>query len=127
MKELRALLLTYFLIIAVLLMISCNKVVTPPPFAIDLGKEAQSTAITKIIPIVSNGDVTVIMRVTKGAKYSLQVTNLLDDELRTFGFTAEDTIYMKKLDLTSLKNGDYNLVLLDVAGKESRQNLIIKK
>jgi len=127
MKELRVLLLGYLLIITALLVFSCNKVATPPPFAIDLGKQAQSTAITKVVPIVSNGDVTVTMRVTRGAKYSLQVTNLLEEEMRTFGFTAEDTIYIRKLDLTSLKNGDYNLVLLDVAGKESKQNLIIKK
>jgi hypothetical protein len=127
MKELRVLLLGYLLIITVLLVFSCNKVATPPPFVVDLGKQAQSTAITKVTPVLSNGNVTVTMRVTRGAKYSLQVTDLLENELKTFGFTADDTIYMRKLDLTSLKNGDYNLILIDIAGKESKQNLIIKK
>lgn len=111
----------------VIFSMACTKVVPPPPFTIDLGKQAQTTAITKVNPIVSNGNVAVTMKVTSGAKYSLQVTDLLENELKTFGFTADDTIYMRKLDLTSLKNGDYNLILIDIAGKESKQNLIIKK
>ena len=114
-------------LITVIFLMACTKVAPPPPFIIDLGKQAQITAITKVNPVVSNGYVTVTMKVTNGAKYSLQVTDLLENELKTFGFTANDTIYIKNLDLTSLKSGDYNLILLDISGKESRQNLIIKK
>ena len=106
---------------------ACNKIVNPPIPSIDLGKAATSTSIKRVIPIVSNGNVTVELSVTQGAKYSLQVTDLLDEEIKTFGFTADDTIYIKKLDLTSLKNGDYNLILIDIAGKEVRSNIIIKK
>lgn len=115
------------LLITVILLASCTKVVSPPPYVIDLGRQAQTTAITKVTPIVSSGNITVTMKVTNGAKYSLQVTNLLEDEIKTFGFTADDTIYIKKLDLTSLNNGDYNLILIDISGKESKHNLIIKK
>lgn len=105
---------------------ACTKIVQPPMPAIDLGKTATATSIKKITPIVSNGNITVEMKVTPGAKYSLQVTNLLDDEVKTMGFTANDTIYIQKMDLTSLKSGDYNLVLMDIAGKEFRSNIIIK-
>ena len=114
------------LLTMVVFLAACTKVVQPPMPNIDLGQKATATAISKVTPIVSNGNITVEMKVTPGAKYSLQVTNLLDDELKTVGFTATDTIYIQKMDLTSLKTGDYNLVLIDIAGKESRSNVIIK-
>ena len=109
-----------------LLATSCRKTIEQP-FAIDLGKTATSTAISKITPLVSSGNITMEMNVTNGAKYSIIVTDLLDNELKTFGFTADKDIYSKQLDLTSLKNGDYNLVLIDVMGKETKTNIIIKK
>lgn len=113
------------LLIALVLLAGCTKIDVPMP--INLGVQAKSTAITRVYPIISNGQITVDMNVTSGAKYSLQVTDLLDNELKTFGFTADSDIYTRKLDLTDLKNGDYNLVLIDIAGKETRTNIIIKK
>ena len=113
------------LLISLVLLAGCTKINVIPP--INLGVQSQSTAITKVFPIVSNGQITVDMNVTSGAKYSLQVTDLLDNEIKTFGFTADSDIYTRKLDLTTLKNGDYNLVLIDIAGRETRTNIIIKK
>jgi hypothetical protein len=113
------------LLISLVLLAGCTKIDVIPP--INLGVQSQSTAITKVFPIVSNGQITVDMNVTSGAKYSLQVTDLLDNEIKTFGFTADSDIYTRKLDLTTLKNGDYNLVLIDIAGRETRTNIIIKK
>jgi hypothetical protein len=113
------------LLISLVLLVGCTKIDVIPP--INLGVQSQSTAITKVFPIVSNGQITVDMNVTSGAKYSLQVTDLLDNEIKTFGFTADSDIYTRKLDLTTLKNGDYNLVLIDIAGRETRTNIIIKK
>jgi hypothetical protein len=113
------------LLIVLVLLVGCRKIDFPAP--INLGVQSQSTAITKVHPIISNGQITVYMNVTSGAKYSLQVTDLLDNEIKTFGFTADSDIYTRKLDLTDLKNGDYNLVLIDIAGKETRTNIIIKK
>jgi len=114
------------LITMVVLLSACTKIVQPPTPAIDLGQKATTTSIKKVTPVVSSGNVTVELGVTQGAKYSLQITDLLDEEVKTFGFTADDTIYIKKLDLTDLKNGDYNLVLIDIAGKEVKTNIIIK-
>jgi hypothetical protein len=113
------------LLITLVLLVGCRKVDFPLP--IDLGVQAKSTSITKVHPIISNGQIIVDMNVTSGAKYSLQVTDLLDNKIKTFGFTADNDIYTRKLDLTDLKNGDYNLVLIDIAGKEIRTNIIIKK
>lgn len=108
-----------------LIALSCRKVIEAAP--IDLGKAATSTAISKVTPLISDGNVTVEMNLTSGAKYSLQVTDLLDKELKTFGFTADKDIYIKNLNLSSLKNGDYNLVLVDISGRETKANIIIKK
>jgi hypothetical protein len=113
------------LLIVLVLLVGCRKIDFPAP--INLGVQSQSTAITKVHPIISNGQITVDMNVTSGAKYSLQITDLLDNKIKTFGFTADSDIYTRKLDLTDLKNGDYNLVLIDIAGKETRTNIIIKK
>jgi len=70
------------LFIALLALAGCRKI--DLPHTIDLGVQSKSTAITKVYPIVSNGQITVDMTVTNGAKYSLQVTDLLDNELKTF-------------------------------------------
>ena len=115
------------LLTMVVFLAACTKVVQPDYPAIDLGQKATSTSINKVTPIVSNGNITVELGVTQGAKYSLQVTDLLDNEIKTFGFTADKDIYIKSLDLTSLKTGDYNLVLIDISGKEVKTNIIIKK
>jgi hypothetical protein len=114
------------LLIAVVLLAGCTKIDVTP--TINLGVEAKSTAITKVNPIISNGsNVTIEMDLTEGSKYSLQVTDLLDNKIKTFGFTADKNIYTRALDLSDLKNGDYNIILIDISGKESKANVIIKK
>lgn len=98
------------------------------PTPIDLGVTSETTKIVSISPIISNGNsVTVNMNTTSGSKYSLSVTDLLDNEVKSFGFTASDVTTQKTLDLSSLKTGDYNLVLTDIKGSESKINIIIKK
>jgi hypothetical protein len=112
------------LLIALVVLAGCRKIDITP--TIDLGVQSKSTAITKVYPIISNGKITVEMNLTSGAKYSLQVTDLLDNNLKTFGFVADNNIYSRTIDLTDLKNGDYNLVLLDISGNEFKTNIIIK-
>lgn len=113
-------------LISFILLSGCTKIDTTP--TIDLGIIGiSSAAITKVTPIISGGNISVEMKVNNGAKYSLQVTDLLDNELKTFGFTADSDIYIKKLDLTELKEGDYNLVLIDIVGRETKAHIIIKK
>ena len=106
----------------------CRKIDVPVPPQINLGVTSQSTKIVKVSPIISNGSsVTVSMNTTSGSKYSLTVTYLLDNELKSVGFTASDSTTQKTLDLSSLKTGDYNLILTDIKGSESKINIIIKK
>lgn len=109
------------------IIISCEKVKPPKPL-INLGKESSTTRIDKVYPIISDGkSVTLDMSLTVGSKYSLQVTDLLDNKIKTFGFTSDRTSYSKTLDLSSLENGDYNILLIDTKGNEIKINIIIKK
>lgn len=105
----------------------CTKIDIQPQ-KIDLGVIPTSSIINKVSPIVSDGsNIVVNMTLTTDAKYSLQVTDLLGNELKVVGFTAERSDVTRKLDLSSLKNGDYNLVLIDTQGREYKTNLVIKK
>ena len=114
-------------IFTLIFIVGCRKV-DVPTHQIDLGVVSNSTKINSVSPIVSNGNsVTVTMFTTQGSKYSLSVTDLLENEIQSLGFTAETEITSKTLNLSSLKNGDYNLILTDIKGSESKINIIIKK
>jgi hypothetical protein len=115
------------LYLLIFIFVGCTKIDILPP-RIELGANPTSSVINKVSPIVSDGsNVVVDMTLTTDAKYSLQVTDLLGHELKVLGFTAESSSVTKKLDLSSLKNGDYNLILIDIMGREYKTNVVIKK
>lgn len=115
-------------LLGIMVLIGCRKTTIEPNYPINLGVVSQSTKIINATPIISNGNsVTVNMNTTAGSKYSLTVTDLLENEIKSLGFTASDLTTQKTLDLSSLKTGDYNLVLTDIKGSESKINIIIKK
>ena len=112
--------------IFLIFILGCTKIDYTPQ--IDLGVDSYSTSINQVSPILSNGSsVTVVMTLTIGAKYSIQVLDMLEKEHKVIGFTAESTTTIKKLDLSDLKDGDYTLVLVDIKGKEIKRHIIIKK
>ena len=115
------------LFLLIFIFAGCTKIPVLPP-KVELGAIPTSSVINKVSPIVSDGsNVVVEMTLTTDAKYSLQVTDLLENELKVVGFTAESSKVTKRLDLSELKNGDYNLVLIDIQGRENKTNVIIKK
>lgn len=123
MKELRVLLGIYLLIIVVL--IACTKVASTP--TIELGEKSTSTKINSLYPPITTGKVTVNLSVTPGAKYSLQLITLGGDVKYSTGFTADKELVIRELDYSDVKSGDYSVVLVDIFGKEYKQNLTIKK
>lgn len=115
------------LYLLIFIFVGCTKIPILPP-KVELGAIPTSSVINKVSPIVSDGsNVVVDMTLTTDAKYSLQVTNLLGHELKVVGFTAESSKVTKKLNLSELKSGDYNLVLIDIQGRENKTNIVIKK
>ena len=116
----KKLLLTGFIIL-----VGCTKVVQPIPQVIDLGTKATSTAIKHISQV--GNIVTAEFQTTVGSKYSIQIIPFGSDEpIKTEGFTANDTTAQRVLNLSSLPKKDYDLIFIDVNGKEVKYPIIIK-
>jgi hypothetical protein len=108
-----------------LVMLSCTKVDIPTPQVIDLGKLSTSTAIKSINQ--SGNVVTAIFETTVGAKYSVQIVPFGSDEpVKKEGFTATESETKKIYDLSDLARKDYDLIFIDVSGKEIKYPIIKK-
>jgi hypothetical protein len=108
-----------------LLMLSCKKIDLPMPQVIDLGVKSTSTSIKSISQV--GNIVTAEFATTPGSKYSVQIVPFGKDEsVKTEGFTANDTTTKKTYDLNSLPKKDYDLLFIDIQGKETKYPIIIK-
>lgn len=108
-----------------LVALSCTKIDMPTPQVIDLGKLSTSTAIKSINQ--SGNVVTAIFETTIGAKYSVQIVPFGSDEpIKKEGFTATETETKKIYDLSNLARKDYDLIFIDVSGKEVKYPIIKK-
>jgi hypothetical protein len=112
-------------LIMVMFLAACTKIATPPTPTIDLGVVSQSTSIKAISQV--NNVITAEFETTPGAKYSVQIVPFGSEEpAKKDGFTADNTITRKVYDLSSLKRMDYDLIFIDISGKEIKYPLIIK-
>ena len=110
-----------------LVLLSCRKVDLPSP-VIDLGVVPTSTSINKITNPLTTGTITAEFAVTKDAKYSVQIVPFgVEDPVKTFGFIADANVVTKVYDLSSLPSGDYELIFIDIVGKEIKRSITIKK
>jgi hypothetical protein len=110
----------------VIFLAACTKVVnTPTSTAIDLGVKSTSTAIKSVKQ--ENNIITVEFDVTQGAKYSIQIVpfNSFTPAL-TEGFTATSNSTVKIYNLSKIPKNDYNLIFIDISGKEVKYPIIIK-
>jgi hypothetical protein len=125
MKETAKIFGVYLLIMGVFIVYSCNKMELPEPKAVDLGQLSMSTDIKSII---QNGNlVSVEFKTTLGAKYSVQIIPFGKDQpVKVEGFTATDSITKKVFNLTGLPKQDYDLIFIDINGKEVKHPIIIK-
>jgi hypothetical protein len=104
---------------------SCRKIDTAPMPTIDLGVTSQSTGIKSIAQ--TNNTVTAVFTTTPGSKYSVQIVPFGKDEpIKKEGFTATDTITKKIYNLSDLAKSDYDLIFIDISGKEVKHPIIIK-
>lgn len=113
------------IMVALLALTACRKVEVQPTPVIDLGVQSQSTGIKSIIQ--SGNVVTAEFETTVGAKYSVQIVPFGSDEpAKKEGFTADNTVTKKVYDLSSLKRMNYDLIFIDISGKEIKYPLTIK-
>ena len=112
-------------LIMVMFLAACTKIDIPAPQVIDLGVQSQSTSIKSISQ--AGNVVTAEFETTVGSKYSVQIVPFGSEEpVKKDGFTAENTLTKKIYDLSSLKKMDYDLIFIDISGKEVKYPLIIK-
>lgn len=112
-------------LIMVIFLAACTKIDLPAPQVIDLGVVSQSTSIKSIAQ--SGNIVTAEFETTPEAKYSVQIVPFGSDEpVKKDGFTASSIVTKKVYDLSSLKKMDYDLILIDISGKEIKYPLVIK-
>jgi hypothetical protein len=113
------------LIMVMFLAAACTKIAPTPQQVIDLGVQSQATSIKSISQ--SGNVVTAEFETTVGAKYSVQIVPFGSEEpVKKDGFTADNTTTKKVYDLSSLKRMDYDLIFIDISGKEVKYPLIIK-
>ena len=113
------------LLITVIFLAACTKVATPPNPVIDLGVKSTSTSIKSISQVGSI--VTAEFETTVGSKYSVQIIPFGSEEpVKKEGFTATETTTRKIYNLSDLARKDYDLIFIDINGKELKYPLIIK-
>ena len=125
MKETNKILGVYLLIIAIFVIYSCTKIEQEFPQPINLGTKSLATNIKSIN--VSGNIVTAEFETTVGAKYSVQIIPFGKEEpVKKEGFTAIEDVTKKVINLSDLPKQDYDLVFIDVDGKEIKYPIIVK-
>ncbi len=113
-----------------LLVIGCydNNILSPKmEETLDLGVNSTSTKFRTQRVTTTNGYASVLVEVTPGALYSLQLTSIDGKVLAVEGFKADKVNPVIDLDYTKIKNGSYDLNLLDVSGNLVKIPVIINK
>lgn len=105
--------------------VSCTKFedeISAP--TIDLGAKSTSTAVKSIKQ--EGSTVTAVFLTTPGAKYSLQVVPFgSEDPVKKEGFTAGSEETLKVLNLSDLPKNYYDVLFIDIDGKEVRYPITI--
>ena len=112
------------------LVIGCydNNILSPKmEETLDLGVSSTSTKFRTQRVMTTDGHVSVLVEVTPGALYSLQLTSIDGKVLAVEGFKADKVNPVIDLDYTKVKNGSYDLNLLDVSGNVVKIPVIINK
>ena len=109
----------------VIFLAACTKTVNMPTPSVDLGVKSTSTAIKSVIQ--ENNVVTAEFDVTQGSKYSVQFIPFNSfTPVFTEGFTATSNSAVKIYNLSKAPKNDYNLIFIDISGKEVKYPIIIK-
>jgi len=125
MKETNKILSLYLLLILIFVVYSCTKIELEEPTPINLGVQSTSTSIKSITQ--SGNIITAEFATTVGAKYSVLIVPFGKEEpVKKEGFTATEEVTKKVFDLKQLVKQDYDLIFIDINGKEVKHPIIIK-
>lgn len=104
-----------------ILLASCKK--------IDYAPAPQQPAIAGKIalwPIPTAGKVNMLINVEPNVKYNITVQSFNGKIVKSLGLTSVNSQIERVEDFSSLENGIYDLILIDIKGNETRTPLIIK-
>ena len=125
MTETNKILSLYLLLILIFVVYSCTKIELEEPTPINLGVQSTSTSIKSITQ--SGNIITAEFATTVGAKYSVLIVPFGKEEpVKKEGFTATEEVTKKVFDLKQLVKQDYDLIFIDINGKEVKHPIIIK-
>lgn len=92
---------------------------------IDMGTVSTTTTIKTVTQ--NNNVIKATFETTIGSKYSVQILPFGSDvPVKKYGFTAEDNLTIKEYDLNGLEKKDYDLIFIDISGKEVKYPIVIK-
>ena len=108
-----------------LVVASCRKIEPLPFQVIDLGTKATTMNIKSIVQ--NNTTLTAEFSTTPGAKYSVHIIPFgSTTPAKKEGFTAKSDITVKSYNLSDLPKKDYDFVIMDISGKETKVPILIK-
>lgn len=92
---------------------------------INLGVESTTTSIKSVF---QNENVVIVeFETTIGSKYSIQIIPFGQEiPIKKEGFTATNTVTQRVYDLSKESAGYYDLMFIDISGKEVKYPIIIK-
>lgn len=116
--------LFYIFLLAVTVASCTNFEAEIPKPDVNLGAKSTSTAIKNIVQTANT--VTATFETTPGAKYSVQILPFGKDQpIKKEGFTATEVLTVKTYNLSDLPKNYYDLLFIDVDGKEVKYPIIL--
>jgi len=116
--------ITFIIFTLILIIGSCRKSDYVPAPKIELGKVSTMMSFASK-PSVEN-NYTVLVNVTPGAKYSVQITDLKGDVMSSQGLNADEAVETIKLNVDRINPGVYDLIFIDTKGSELKYPIVIK-
>lgn len=116
----------FILLLIVLTIDSCRKSDYIPAPKIDLGKTSTEMGYITTPVLNNSNSFTFEVKVTPGAKYSFQVTDIKGDVIKSQGLTADQEIEFVTLDVSKITSGVYDLIFIDTKGNELKYPIVIK-
>ena len=100
---------------------SCKKIDYAPPTP-----QPITTGKIGLWPIPTTGKVTMLINVEPNVKYNITVQSFNGKIIKSLGLSSVNNVVERVEDFSSLENGIYDLILIDIKGNETRTPLIIK-
>lgn len=105
-----------------ILFASCKKI----DYAPAMPQPVPTSSKIALWPVPTTGKVTMLINVEPNVKYNITVQSFNGKIIKSLGLTSVNSVVEKVEDFSSLENGIYDLILIDIKGNEARTPLIIK-